>query len=149
MLFEGKDVFKEIKNLSIGERVRVAFAVLLLGEFNLLLLDEPLNHLDIEAREIIEKALKNYQGAFVVVSHNIYFIEEIAQEIWSLKKGDLEIFPGNYNQYQKFKKGEYKNGQDLTQEIIQMKKAELYARLESAAAEEKDKIINELETLAE
>jgi ATPase subunit of ABC transporter with duplicated ATPase domains len=147
MLFEGEDVFKKIKNLSIGERVRAAFAVLLLGKFQLLLFDEPLNHLDIESRKIIEKALKNYNGAFVFVSHNRYFIEEIAQEIWQLKEGNLEVFPGSYKQYQKFKKGEYKSGEDLDQEIIQMKKAELYARLEEAVAEEKEKIIRELEAL--
>jgi len=147
MLFEGEDVFKKIKDLSIGERVRAAFAVLLLGKFNLLLLDEPLNHLDIESREIIEKALKNYNGAYLVVSHNRYFIREIAQEIWQLKGGNLEVFPGSYDQYQKFKKGEYKSGEDLDQEIMQMKKAELYARLEEAALEEKEEIIIELENL--
>ncbi len=149
MLFEGEDVFKKIKDLSIGERVRAAFAALLLGEFNLLLLDEPLNHLDIESREIIEKALKNYSGAFLVVSHNRYFIKEIAQEICQLKEGNLEIFPGDYNQYQKFKKGEYKSGEDLEQEIIRMKKAELYSRLKDAAAEEKEKIINEIKALCD
>lgn len=147
MLFEGDDVFKQIKDLSIGERVRVAFAVLLLGKFNLLLLDEPLNHLDIESREIIEKALKNYNGAFVVVSHNRYFIEKIAQEIWKFKGGNLEIFPGSYKQYRKFKKDEYKSGEDLEQEIIQLKKAELYARLEAASAAEKEEVIKELEVL--
>ncbi|TDO77236.1 ATP-binding cassette subfamily F protein 3/macrolide transport system ATP-binding/permease protein [Halanaerobium saccharolyticum] len=149
MLFEGRDVFKKIKDLSIGERVRAAFAVLLLGKFNLLLLDEPLNHLDIESREIIEKALKNYNGAFVVVSHNRYFIEEIAQEIWQLKEGNLEVFPGSYNQYQKLKKGEYKSGEDLDQEIVKMKKAELYAKLEEAAESEKEEIINDLEALTD
>jgi len=134
------------KSKSLNDLV-ISFAVLLLGKFNLLLLDEPLNHLDIESREIIEKALKNYNGAFVVVSHNRYFIEKIAQQIWQLKRGNLEIFPGSYKQYQKFKKGEYKSGEDLKQEIIQLKKAELYARLEAASAEEKEEIIKELEVL--
>lgn len=149
MLFEERDVFKKIKDISIGERVRAAFAVLLLGKFNLLLLDEPLNHLDIESKEIIEKALKNYNGSFVVVSHNRYFIKEIAQEIWKLEAGNLEIFPGSYKQYQKLLKGEYKNGEDLDQEILQMKKAELYAKLEEAAESEREEIINELDVLAD
>jgi len=147
MLFEGEDVFKRIKELSIGERVRVAFAELLLGKFNLLLLDEPLNHLDIESREIIEKALKNYNGAFVVVSHNRYFIKKIAEEIWSFEDRQFQIFKGDYSEYQKLKKGEYKKGKELKQEIIQMKKAELYSRLAEAAAEEKEEIISELEAL--
>lgn len=147
MLFEGRDVFKRIKDLSLGERVRVVFAVLLLGKFNLLLLDEPLNHLDLESREIIEKALKNYNGALLVVSHNRYFIKELASEIWNFKNNDLEVFKGDYDQYQKFKNGEYKVDQELDKEIIQMKKAELYAKLEAAAVEEKEKIIAELELL--
>ena len=149
MLFEGEAVFKKVKDLSIGERVRAAFAVLLLGKFNLLLLDEPLNHLDIESREIIEKALKNYNGAFIVVSHNRYFIKEIAQEIWNVKASQLDIFPGNYKQYQKYLNGENKSGEDLDQEILQMKKAELYAKLEEAAESEKEEIINDLEALTD
>ncbi len=147
MLFEGEDVFKKIKDLSIGERVRAAFTVLLLGKFNLLLLDEPLNHLDIESREIIEKALKSYNGAFVVVSHNLHFIKEVASEIWQFKDKDLEVFKGDYKEYQKYKNGEYKVGQELDKEITQMKKAELYAKLEEAEEEEKKKIISDLEIL--
>ncbi len=76
MLFEGKEVFKQIKDLSTGEKVRAAFSNLLLGKFNLLLLDEPLNHLDINSRQIIEEALNNYNGAFLAVSHNRYFIKK-------------------------------------------------------------------------
>lgn len=70
------------------------------------------------------------------------------QEIWKLNQGSLEIFPGSYDQYQKLKKGKYKKGENLDQEIIQMKKAELYSRLEKAASEEKEKIISELESLS-
>ena len=64
-----------------------------------------------------------------------------------MEEKKLQSFPGDYNQYQKFKKGEYKSGEDLDQEIIQMKKAELYSRLGDAAAEEKEEIIIELENL--
>lgn len=66
-----------------------------------------------------------------------------------MEAGNLEIFPGSYKQYQKLLKGEYKNGEDLDQEILQMKKAELYAKLEEAAESEREEIINELDVLAD
>lgn len=148
MLFEGEDVFKKIADLSIGERVRVAFALLLLGKFNLLLLDEPLNHLDIESRKIIEAALKNYNGAFLIVSHDRYFIREVAEEIWELKKNGLQIFKGDYNSYQKYKKGEYDQEKELDQDIIKMRRVELISKLENIKDEkEKEKILAELELL--
>lgn len=76
-LFCGDDIFKRIKNLSYGERVRIMFAKFLQKQSQLLILDEPTNHLDIASREVIEEALKNYRGAILIVSHDRYFLHKL------------------------------------------------------------------------
>lgn len=80
-LFKGEDVFKSVSVLSGGERVRLSLVKLMLGHDNLLILDEPTNHLDIPGKEALEKALKNYTGTMIFVSHDRYFIETIATDI--------------------------------------------------------------------
>ena len=147
MLFEGKEVFKQIKDLSTGEKVRAAFSNLLLGKFNLLLLDEPLNHLDINSRQIIEEALNNYNGAFLAVSHNRYFIKKVASEIWHLDQGGLEIFNGSYDEYEKYKNGNDNSQENLDEIVIKMKRAELLSKLEDAAPQEKEELIRKLNNL--
>lgn len=147
MLFEGEDVFKQIKDLSTGEKVRIAFALLLLGKYNLLLLDEPLNHLDINSREIIEEALNNYNGAFLAVSHNRYFVKEVATEIWHLDQDGLEIFKGDYNEYEKYKNGENNKLKEIDKIAVRMRKAELISKLEDATLEKREDIIKELDRL--
>ena len=147
MLFEGEDVFKQIKDLSTGEKVRIAFALLLLGKYNLLLLDEPLNHLDINSREIIEEALNNYNGAFLAVSHNRYFVKEVATEIWHLDQDGLEIFKGDYNEYEKYKNVENSKLKEIDKIAVRMRKAELISKLEDATLEKREDIIKELDRL--
>lgn len=147
MLFEGKEVFKQIKDLSTGEKVRAAFSNLLLGKFNLLLLDEPLNHLDINSRQIIEEALNNYNGAFLAVSHNRYFIKKVASEIWHLDQGGLEIFKGSYDEYEKYRGGNVNNQKNLDEIVIKMKRAELLSKLEDAGPQEKEELIIKLNNL--
>ncbi|AZO94493.1 ribosomal protection-like ABC-F family protein [Halocella sp. SP3-1] len=148
MLFKGEDVFKKIGDLSIGERVRVAFTILLLSKANFLLLDEPLNHLDIVSRERIEAALKEYPGSFLIVTHDRYFARKIANEIWELTNNGLDCFQGNYNDFLKYKQGEFKVGLELEDELIKMKRAELIARLEQARdAEEIARIESQLDQL--
>ncbi len=148
MLFRGEDVYKEIGDLSIGERVRVVFAILLLSDANFLLLDEPLNHLDIISRERIEAALKEYPGSFLVVTHDRYFAGETVNEIWELSDKGLEIFQGNYDDFLKHKQGEFKTGQDLKDELVKMRRVELLARLEETSDEaEIEKIMSELDRL--
>jgi ATPase subunit of ABC transporter with duplicated ATPase domains len=129
MLFNGDDVFKKISNLSLGERVRVAFTNLLLGNSNLLVLDEPLNHLDIISRERIEEALKNYPGAFLLVTHDRYFVKRTANEIWELTNKGLDCFKGSYEEFKKYRNGEYKDHNKIKNQLIKMKRAELIARL--------------------
>lgn len=98
-LFTGEDVFKEIKDLSGGERGRVSLAKLMLSDANFLILDEPTNHLDITSKEILENALKNYTGTVLYVSHDRYFINQTATRILDLRAGGISSYIGNYDYY--------------------------------------------------
>jgi len=99
-LFEGDEVFKKIKVLSGGEKARVALAKTLLTEANFLLLDEPTNHLDMRSINILIQALHQYTGTFVVVSHDRYFIAQIANKIWYIDNGLIKEYPGTYAEYE-------------------------------------------------
>lgn len=98
-LFTGEDVFKEIRDLSGGERGRVSLAKLMLSNANFLILDEPTNHLDITSKEILENALKNYTGTILYVSHDRYFINQTATRILDLHAGGITSYLGNYDYY--------------------------------------------------
>jgi len=102
-LFSGDDVFKIIGNLSGGEKARVALAKLFLKDANLLLLDEPTNHLDLAARESLENALTEYPGTVVMVTHDRYLLDRIADRIWSLENMKFSEYPGNYTDYKHLK----------------------------------------------
>jgi len=98
-LFTGEDVYKQIKNLSGGERGRVSLAKLMLSESNFLILDEPTNHLDIMSKEILEDALNSCEGTVLYVSHDRYFINRTATRILDLTNGQLIGYLGNYDYY--------------------------------------------------
>jgi ATP-binding cassette subfamily F protein 3 len=98
-LFSGDDVFKQVGDLSGGERSRVALAQLTLMGGNLLVLDEPTNHLDIGAREALESVLNEYNGTILFVSHDRYFIDAVADTIWMVKDNTVEAFDGTYSEY--------------------------------------------------
>ncbi|MBQ8933983.1 MAG: ABC-F family ATP-binding cassette domain-containing protein [Lachnospiraceae bacterium] len=98
-LFTGDDVFKQIRDLSGGEQGRVSLAKLMLSKANLLLLDEPTNHLDITSREILEEAVRNYEGTVIYVSHDRYFINRTATRILELDHGHFVNYQGNYDYY--------------------------------------------------
>ncbi len=98
-LFTGDDVFKNIRNLSGGERGRVSLAKLMLGNANFLILDEPTNHLDILSKEILEDALNSYEGTVLYVSHDRYFINRTAHRILDLTGHRLVNYIGNYDYY--------------------------------------------------
>ncbi|TAE35218.1 MAG: ABC transporter ATP-binding protein [Runella slithyformis] len=99
-LFTGEDVFKKIKVLSGGEKSRVALAKVLVSEANFLLLDEPTNHLDMQSVNILIQALQQYEGSFVVVSHDRYFVESIANKIWYIEDHQVKDYPGDYYEYE-------------------------------------------------
>lgn len=103
-LFSDEDVFKKIKVLSGGEKSRVALAKTLISEANFLLLDEPTNHLDFISENILIQALQQYQGSFIVVSHNRHFISQIANKIWYIEDLQIKEYPGTYDEYQYWRK---------------------------------------------
>lgn len=98
-LFTGDDVYKQVKDLSGGERGRLSLAKLMLSESNFLILDEPTNHLDITSKEILEDALNSYEGTLLYVSHDRYFINRTASRILDLADGKLTGYLGNYDYY--------------------------------------------------
>lgn len=98
-MFRGEDVFKKIGKLSGGERARVELAKLMLKKNNFLIMDEPTNHLDIESREALEKALEGYDATMLMVSHDRYFINKIADRILFMTPDGIESFTGNYDDY--------------------------------------------------
>jgi ATP-binding cassette subfamily F protein 3 len=99
-LFNGDEVFKKIKVLSGGEKSRVALAKVLLSEANFLLLDEPTNHLDMQSVNILIQALTQYEGTFVVVSHDRHFVANIANKIWYIENHELKEYLGTYDEYE-------------------------------------------------
>ena len=98
-LFTEDDVFKRVSDLSGGERGRLSLAKLMLSEANFLILDEPTNHLDIASKEILESALKRYEGTVLFVSHDRYFINRTATRILNLTEQKIVNYIGNYDYY--------------------------------------------------
>ncbi len=159
MLFTQEKVEKKINQLSLGERVRLSFVRLLLSGSNFLILDEPLNHMDLFARERIEEALKKFTGTILFVTHDRYFMKKIASEIWNLKEGSLNCFQGSFEDFQHKQKSsnqalspkseEKKENKQKSYTELQkkMKKAELIARLSGADEQKKKEINRQLDKL--
>jgi ATP-binding cassette subfamily F protein 3 len=100
-LFTGDDVFKKIKVLSGGERSRVALAKIIISDANFLLLDEPTNHLDMQSVEILIQALQNYEGSYIAISHDRYFLSQIANKIWWIdEEKSMRNYGGTYDEYE-------------------------------------------------
>jgi ATP-binding cassette subfamily F protein 3 len=108
-LFSGDDVFKKIKVLSGGEKSRVALAKTLISEANFLMLDEPTNHLDMLSENIIIQALQQYEGSFVVVSHNRHFVSKVANKIWYIENKQIKEYPGTFDEFEYW----YENKQEI------------------------------------
>lgn len=119
-LFAGDDVFKPIKVLSGGEKSRVALAKTLVEKANFLLLDEPTNHLDIDSIEVLIQALQQYEGSFVLVSHDRYFVSEVANKIWWIEDEQIREYPGTYKEFLYWQE---QQGAKQKQPVVEEKKA--------------------------
>jgi len=98
-LFSGDDAEKKVKVLSGGEKSRLILAKLLINPPNFLLLDEPTTHLDVDAVDALVRALKNYEGTIVFISHDIYFVSSVANNVFEVKSGLIRKFPGTFDYY--------------------------------------------------
>jgi ATP-binding cassette subfamily F protein 3 len=113
-LFTEDDVFKTVRVLSGGERNRFALARMLLNPANFMLLDEPTNHLDLRAKDVLLEALREYTGTLVFVSHDRYFIDQLATRVFEIESGRVNIYPGNYEDYLYRKQGGAAPGQEVS-----------------------------------
>ena len=101
--FYKDDVNKVVRNLSGGERVRLKLAILLQKGVNCLIFDEPTNHIDIQTKEVLEKAISKFKGTFIFISHDRYFINKFANKVVEFKNGKIYCYNGNYDYYKETK----------------------------------------------
>lgn len=118
-LFSQEEVYKRVADLSGGEKARLSMLKRLLNQANFLLLDEPTNHLDLQSKEQLEKALSSYEGTLLFVSHDRYFIQRIATQIWELSPQGMMIYPGDYTWY--LEKKAKQAAQEKTERIKKVK----------------------------
>ncbi len=118
--FTKDDVFKNVANLSGGEKARLALALIIVKPCNFLLLDEPTNHLDIPAKEMLEDAIRAFSGSLLIVSHDRYFISRVANRIVEIRDGELFLYRGGYDYFQEKKEEERR----LLQEELKLAESE-------------------------
>jgi ATP-binding cassette, subfamily F, member 3 len=149
-LFTGDDVFKSVASLSGGEQSRLALAKIIYGRANVLVLDEPTNHLDISSREALERALTEYTGTIITVSHDRYFLDKIATEILHFENGSAVYHAGSYSDFYNDHHRSHQSTRDATAEerpIPKPKKPRIQATAKTTqrSAEEIEKRIQALE----
>lgn len=99
-MFYDTDVFREISELSGGERARISLLKLMISDCNFILMDEPTNHLDIDSKEILEDAILDFEGTLLIISHDRYFLNKVASKILDMKADRMDLYLGNYDYYQ-------------------------------------------------
>ena len=112
-LFSASDITKKVSVLSGGEKSRLSLLKILVSRSNFLVLDEPTNHLDMASREVLRRALEEYSGTFLLISHDRYFIDSLVNRIWYVEGGEVETFIGNYSEFLERKARESDNEQAL------------------------------------
>ena len=140
-LFSEDDVFKRIGVLSGGERNRYALARMLQRPSNFILLDEPTNHLDLRAKDVLLEALQEYSGTVIFVSHDRYFLEQLANRVFEVGEGEVRVFPGNYADYLWRKEGGHEKTPTLKDVLIGVPPAEP-TPMPAAAPASREKRVN-------
>lgn len=140
-LFRGDDCFKNVSDLSGGERARLTLAKLIMSKNNLLVLDEPTNHLDINSREALEEALRDYDGTLIAVSHDRYFISKLSNRILAFgaeEKGKIFDYRGSYDEFLNYR-AQYMSAKEMGSEIKKETeaKSEYLKKKEEASAKRK------------
>lgn len=149
-LFRGEDVFKEINKLSGGERARVELVKLILKKVNFLVMDEPTNHMDIESKEALEKALSEYDGTLLVVSHDRYFISKLADKIYYMDENGVKLYDGDYTYFtEKFNRAEKNTTSAEKKESAAALSYKERKRIESENRKRQTKIKRAEESIAE
>ena len=143
-LFSGDDVFKEVNILSGGEKVRLQLCKILKKGPNLLILDEPTNHMDIVGKESLENLLKEYTGTLILVSHDRYFVNKIADSLLIFNKNGIQYFNGSYEDYMKSRENDFENiiEPNKTPQITEKK-----SRNDFFEAKERTKIQNKIKKI--
>jgi len=160
-LFYGYDVFKKVKDLSGGEKMRLRLAQLMHEDINLLILDEPTNHLDIEAREVLEDTLESFEGTIIGVSHDRYFLQKIFTKVAWIRHETIQVFEGDYEWARKklAELVEVPVIKEITEKTMsakkelpieqQIEKLELKLKEPTLAKEQRQKLEQQLEVLFE
>lgn len=149
-LFGGDEVDKKIKVLSGGEKARVALAKVIVSKANFLLLDEPTNHLDMHSVELLANALNKYEGSYLLVSHDRFFISKTANKIWEIIDGEIKVFDGGYDEWVEWKQRMEKQGRvEVTQTKEQPKpeKKEIVVNISNEQKKEQQKLQKQFEKL--
>ncbi|WP_090855606.1 ribosomal protection-like ABC-F family protein [Paraliobacillus sp. PM-2] len=153
-LFSGDDVLKTVASLSGGEKARLALAKLMMQKSNLLILDEPTNHLDLDSKEVLEAALIDFPGTIIFVSHDRYFINEIASKVLEMQPDGATIFLGNYDYYlekkqEAFELAELKAQEQPTEEKQAVKSSFHEDKARKQELRKKERRIQEIESKIE
>jgi len=143
-LFTGDDVEKKIQVLSGGEKARVALAKTLLSDANFLLLDEPTNHLDLSSIEILVQALQDYEGTYVVISHDRFFLERVTNKIWYIENQELKEYPGNFKEFNDYQTSKLINNSIQTNNKSSDSKSNKQIQVSTSNSDENKKIKNDI-----
>lgn len=145
-MFYDTDVFREISELSGGERARISLLKLMISDCNFILMDEPTNHLDIDSKEILEDAILDFEGTLLIISHDRYFLNKIASKILDMKADGMDLYLGNYDYYQeKLKEMSLTEEEKSTVTKTQIKKERRKEKLKRDEVKAIKKEINQIE----
>jgi len=136
-MFYGNSVFKKVKHLSGGERIRLKLGKLLYEDVNLLILDEPTNHLDIDSIENFEEALEDFKGTIFFISHDRYFINKISERVIAIEDNGFKSYPGNYDYYKNVK--EQLKLQEIKEPVIKQEKVKKPKKVDEDKQKEVEK----------